>query len=194
MIEPTTAELTRRVERLERENRRWRRLAVLGLAGVAAAVAAGQTVPWATAKGVELPLPMPRKAPDVVEAQQFVLRDKSGVMRATLAISHEGAPVLVLLDENERTRAALAQSELLLSGGESGTGVKLFVNPDGRPALRLEQNGKLRAVLGTTVDGILAFGLYDRDGQGRALLNLEADGSPGLTLFSKSGKVTWSAR
>ncbi len=34
---------------------------------------------------------------------------------------------------------------------------------------------------------------YGQDGKGRALLDVGSDGSPGLTLFHKSGKVAWSA-
>jgi hypothetical protein len=191
MSDPATA-LVMRLDRLERAYRRWR-LATLALAGLAAAVLAGLGVPGAAARGTEPALAWPRRAADTVEAQQFVLRDKSGLPRAMLAMSGDGLPILVLLDEREQVRAVLSQNEVTLSG-ERDTSVRLFVNPDGRPALRMEKDGKLRAVLGMTSDGILAFGLYDREGKGRALLDVDAQGSPGFSLFDKSGRVTWTAR
>lgn len=82
---------------------------------------------------------------------------------------------------------------LFLSGDDGGSAVKLLVNPGGTPALRLEKDGRLRAVLGMTGDGTLALGFYGQDGKGRALLDVGVDGSPGLTLFTKTGKVAWSA-
>lgn len=193
MNDTMTATLAERLDRLERINRRWRRLALLAFAGLGGAVLAGLTVPGASARGVEPALPWPRQAAETVEAQQFVLRDKSGITRAMLAMSGDGLPLLVFLDPQERVRAVLGQQELSLSG-DRDTAVKLFVNPDGRPALRLEKDGKLRAVLGMTTEGILALGLYDRDGKGRALLDVDAHGSPGLSLFDKAGRLTWSAR
>lgn len=192
MNDAKLADLARRLERLETANRRWKRLGMLSLAGLATVLAMSQGVPRAVATAPEPPLPLPRKAADVVEAHQFVLRDKSGVIRATLAMSKDGEPVLMFLDPDERIRAVLAQSELHLSGANSSTAVKVIVNADGRPALRLEKDGKLRAVLGMTADGVLALGLYDQEGKGRALLDVSADGSPGLALFNQSGKVTWS--
>jgi hypothetical protein len=154
---------------------------------------AGITIPGASARGTEPPLPMPRQTADRIEAQQFVLRDKSGATRAMLTMSGDGMPVLALLDAADRVRAVFSQQELTLSGTQD-TSVRLFVNPDGRPALRLEKDGKLRAVLGMTTDGVLALGLYDRDGKGRALLDVDAQGAPGLSLFDRAGRITWSAR
>lgn len=191
-MERAPIDLEARVRRLEREARRWRRLAALGAVLALAAVLA-QGLPTAVARGVDPPAARPGLAPARVEAGEFVLRDPSGAARATLALAADGAPVLRFLDRAGAVRAVLAPTHLVLSGEEPGNAVKLLVNPGGTPALRLERDGRLRAVLGMAGDGTLALGFYGDDGGGRALLDVRADGAPGLTLFTKGGKVAWSA-
>jgi hypothetical protein len=187
-----TSDLEDRLNRLERENRRWKWLAAVGPA-VALVALLGQTLPSAGAIGHDSPGARPAPTSAVVEAQRFVLRDPSGTARATLAMGADGAPVFHFLDRDGAARAVLAPSHLVLSGQEPGSAVKLLVNRGGLPALRLEKDGRLRAVVGMAGDGTLALGFYGEDGQGRALLDVNAQGTPGLTLFDPGGKVTWSA-
>ena len=189
--EPADA-LQARVARLERDGARWRLAALAGPLAVAAVALAGQALPSAAAKGVDGSPVRPSVPPGVVEAQRFVLRDASGAARATLGTTDEGLPLLVFLDRDGEARAILGQTQLSLSD-ERGSAVKLLVNPGGTPALRLEKDRRLRAVLGMTSEGTLALGFYGQDGTGRALLDVGADGSPGLTLFAAGGKVAWSA-
>jgi len=184
--------LEARVSRLERENRRWR-LAAAAMAALALAWLAGQRLPSAVAKGIDLPALRAGLGSSVVEAQRFVLRDASGQPRASLAVSDDGMPLLMFLDKDGEARGVLGPKHLVLSSDDGSSAVRLLVNPGGTPAVRLEKDGRLRAVLGMTGDGTLALGFYGHDGKGGALLDVGADGSPGLTLFSRSGKVAWSA-
>jgi hypothetical protein len=183
--------LEARLSRLERDNRWWKLAAAMGGA-LALAALLGSTLPSAVAKGVEPAAPR-AAGPGVVEAQRFVLRDASGLPRASLAVSDDGVPLLIFLDRDGEPRGVLGPKHLLLASDDGGSAVKLLVNPGGTPALRLEKDGRLRAVLGMTGDGTLALGFYGQDGKGRALLDVGIDGSPGLTLFTKTGKVAWSA-
>jgi hypothetical protein len=183
--------LEARLSRLERDNRRWKLATVMGGA-LALAALLGSTLPSAVAKGFEPGAPR-FAGSGVVEAQRFVLRDASGHTRASLAVSDDGVPLLLFLDRHGEPRGGLGPKHLLLSSDDGESAVKLLMNPGGTPAVRLEKDGRLRAVLGMTGDGTLALGFYGQDGKGRALLDVGLDGSPGLTLFTKSGKVAWSA-
>jgi hypothetical protein len=186
-------DLDARVTRLECEVRRWRLAALVVPAALAAAALGGPALPTAGAKAVE---PAPGRLPvgsGEVVAERFVLRDAGGTTRALLGPGPEGEPTLILLDRFGVSRAVIGPSQLSLSGIDGGTAARLLVTPGGAPALRLEKDGRLRAVLGMTADGTLALGFYGQDGTGRALLDVGKDGPPGLTLFHRSGKVAWSA-
>jgi hypothetical protein len=188
-----THTLTVRVAILERELRRWRVVALAAPMVLATLVVGSGWLPAAGAKGLDAPPARPALVNGELSAERFVLRDGAGAVRATLALAPDGAPLLTFFDRDGLPRAALAPSQLSLSGEDTVTAAKLLVTPGGTPALRLEKDGRLRAVLGMATDGTLALGFYGQDGRGRALLDVGADGSPGLTLFSKSGKVAWSA-
>jgi hypothetical protein len=186
-------ELEVRLTRLERELRRWRLLAALGPLALGIATVAGLALPAVGARLPDTPGIRPGTAAEVVEAHRFVLRDPDGRARATLALADDGIPRLSFLDGDGEARSALGPRHLYLAGDDGVAAIKLFVNQGGTPALRLEQAGRLRAVLGMTTDGTLALGFYGQDGKGRALLDVGSDGAPGLTLFHASGKVVWSA-
>lgn len=189
----SSLEVDARLSRLERELRRWKLAATLGPVALVIVAVTGSALPLAGARGLEAPPPRPGAAPAVVEAQRFVLRDAAGAARLTLGLADDGTAMLTFLDRDGEPRAALGPRHLYLSGDDPATAVKLLVTPGGTPALRLEKDGRLRAVLGMATDGTLALGFYGQDGKGRALMDVAADGSPGLTLFHKSGKVAWSA-
>jgi len=70
MSEPTIETLARRLDRVERENRHMKQAGVVALAVIAAVVLMGQATPSKVAK--------------VIEAEKFVVRDKSGKVRAEL--------------------------------------------------------------------------------------------------------------
>lgn len=89
MTDLTLESLADRLARLERQNRRLAAAAVLLVAVLAAAVCMGQV-----------------RAPNVVEAESFVVRDAAGKARAALFLGEEG-PALALSDQNGKLRAAL---------------------------------------------------------------------------------------
>jgi len=80
-------ELARRIERLEQANRRWRLAALILLLGWLVLLLAG----------FDFAQPNLVKARSV-EAQNFVLRDADGQVRARMAIGHDG-PSLSFYDE-----------------------------------------------------------------------------------------------
>lgn len=83
------------------------------------------------------------------------------------------ANAFVLVDENGKTRAAVALSK-------TGSGFLLY-----------DENGKTRAVLAVDKDGP-GLALADEDGKSRATLAVVKDG-PGLVLYDKNGKAEWQA-
>jgi len=91
----TENELMQRVERLERENRRWKVTVLLLLLGCLVLLLAG----------FDYPQPFLVKARSV-EAQNFVLRDADGQVRARMAISEDG-PRLSFFDEHGDVITAL---------------------------------------------------------------------------------------
>lgn len=97
MNEPTRDTLTQRLDRLERQNWRLKQMAGLILVGIAALVLMGEALPKSR----------------TVEAEEFVLKDASGRVRAILGadrFSGEGEPQhgLFLYDASGRARARLA--------------------------------------------------------------------------------------
>jgi len=90
--------LGKRLSRLERENRWLKRIGGITLLGVAAVVLMGQAAP--------------RKVTKVIEAEEFILRDGTGKVRARLGSAADGSPGLELLDEKENARAVLGHSAL----------------------------------------------------------------------------------
>jgi len=70
MTDSSLDELTTRLERLERQGRRWRRTAFVVLLGAVGVVVMGQAPP--------------HRLPKSIEAEEFVLRDSRGQVRASL--------------------------------------------------------------------------------------------------------------
>ena len=88
---PELAAVVARLEKVERQNRRLKRVGVVVLALAVAGMVMGQAMPRAR----------------IVEAEEFVLRDAAGNVRAELVAFKDG-PALTLLDENGKSRATLA--------------------------------------------------------------------------------------
>ena len=135
MNEPKLDELVVRLDCLERENRRWQRIGALVLVGIAAVVLMGQA--------------KPRKVAQVIEAEKFVVRDKSGKVRAALQTSAKDEPSLDLYDKNGKNRAKLAILEV---GGPTPL---LFL---------LDRNEKFSLKL-AEVGGEGIMWLHDKDGR-----------------------------
>ncbi|HXP48238.1 MAG TPA: hypothetical protein VN810_13265 [Terriglobales bacterium] len=88
-------ELIQRVERLERGNRRWKLAALVLLLSCLVLLLAG----------FDYPQPFLVKARSV-EAQNFVLRDSDGQIRARMAISEDG-PRLSFFDQQGNVFSSL---------------------------------------------------------------------------------------
>ena len=110
MNEPTMETLARRLDKVERENQRLKRSGVVALAVIAAIVLMGQ----AASK-----LAPPGKPGKVVGAEQFIVHDARGGVRATLGTLPDGTVRLVLYD-----RGNPGETRVILSAG-----------PDSSPAL-----------------------------------------------------------
>jgi len=142
-----------RLERVERENRRLKKAGVAALALIAAVVLMGQATP--------------RKLPKVVEADEFLLRDGKGNVRAMLGF-REGAPLLSFYDEEQTLRIGLG------------------FTTDGLPTVTiLSKSGNIRSSLTVLANDTTALHLYDRAEKPRAVLAVEADGTPSFSLFGK---------
>jgi hypothetical protein len=189
MDERRLEEMAERLDRLEQANRamgracrRWR-LAAGGL------LLAGLVLGVAGAASTEL-------IPRTLEAQNFVLRDTAGRMRASLGFRADGTPGFALLDEHSRVRLAL---DLCAEGAPavnlySAAGrlqAAVAVRPDGSPALGFfDGQGQVRAALDLSHDETApGLSLYDGTGTMRAAMAIRPDQTPGLGLFDAQGNV-----
>ncbi len=110
MSEPTMETLARRLDRVERENGRLKRSGVVALAVIAVVMLMGQ----AASK-----LAPPGKPGKIVGAEQFIVHDARGGVRAVLGTLPDGTVRLVLYD-----RGNPGETRIILSAG-----------PDRSPAL-----------------------------------------------------------
>lgn len=120
--------LVRRLERLERQDRRIKRTGSLLFLGVATALLLGQSQCNSSKLDVS-------RASDIVEAQEFVLRDTSGKVRAKIGMTTGVGPELSLLDSTGKKRLSLSISDI---GG--GNGVLGFDDKDGHRRILLKEN------------------------------------------------------
>jgi hypothetical protein len=136
MTEPTLDALTTRLERLERERLRAKRTTLVVLLGGAALMLMGQAPP--------------HRMPKSLEAEEFVLRDSRGQVRASLATDQNAnATMLQIFGENGKPRTRLTVSadgtsslEVLDSGEH--VRVLLGVRDNGSPRLWLgNEAGKI---------------------------------------------------
>jgi len=135
MNESTMNNMEQRLDRLERENLRWRRIGFLVLVVIAAMVLMGQAKVSRVAK--------------VIEAEKFVVRDKSGKVRAALQTSAKDGPSLDLYDKNGKNRVQLAILEV---GGP--TPILFLLDRNEKFSLKLAEVGG---------EGIMW--LHDKDGR-----------------------------
>lgn len=112
-----------------------------------------------------------------VEAEEFVVRDSTGMRRAKLGMSVDGWVRLRLFDKS----------------GERC--VSLGVDPEGYARLRLyDQRGEPRAGLAVFPDSAgEGLVLNDQAGNPRMTFSLLDDGVPDLRILDAGGKVLWKA-
>ncbi len=118
MTEPTMETLAGRMDRVERENRRLKRSGVVALAVIAAIVLMGQ----AASK-----LAPPGKPGKVVGAEQFIVHDARGGVRAELGTLPNGTVRLVLYD-----RGNPGETRVILSAGPESSPALSFSDKTGK--------------------------------------------------------------
>jgi predicted RNase H-like HicB family nuclease len=167
-----------RIARLERQNTWLRRAATVFMLLVAAFFMMGQASP----KGRS------------IETDRLVLKDDSGVVRATLAVDHDGVG-LRLYDERGNPRVHVAQVEKLgpFISFSSRTGKNLVILRGGAsdlPGLHMfDTNGTERASLGlSATSGDIPTPGLTLDGLGSSATVLAIANLPMLTLTDAAGK------
>jgi len=161
--------LVERLEKVERQNRRMKFTGAVVLVLASATLLMGQAPPKRR----------------VVEAEEFVLRDESGVKRGALAVLPGGAAGLAISDRSGEPRASLT----VYQGGE--------------PVLTLsDKDGKSRASLVLLADGSPSFYLKDQGGKVRSAMGaisiqamqtgeITQRSESSIVLFNKDGKAVW---
>jgi len=208
MAEPTIETLARRLDRVERENRWLKRAGVVALAVMAASIAASVVMePFIADR--EAQKVHPRVRARVVEAEKFVVKDTTGKIRANLSTGDGGSVGIGLYDLDGKSRIALnvqadGGSGLHFSYG-NGARAALGVWPDGTPVLHFyDQEGKVRALLVVDAEDGATLRFSDGEENVRAVVGstsietthtgaVEQRPESSLVLFSKAGKVIWSA-
>jgi hypothetical protein len=159
--------MTIRTQELERENRRLRRIwmgtlvsvaLLLGLATALVIVAARNGLPGTVAK--------------VVEARQFLLRDRNGAIRGSWTAADDGS--MRFLMQAPGSKAGLSLS--VLEGGASGITVR-------------DSAGRSRAVLGLLPDQTVSLLFADENGTTRTVLSLVRGGASTLVFADRSGSA-----
>lgn len=149
--------LTHRLDRVERENRRWKFGTCLALAVGVLGVALGAK---------------PEKAPQIVEASGFVMRDAKGVKRVEI-----GAEGFYVNNEDGKRRISI------FSGKEGGTGIALFADDTYKKQVLLGIQDKL--------DGYCGLNVNDDKGAARVLVGLQG-GKTQLELHDETGKPVFA--
>ena len=138
----------------------------------------------------------------ILEAQEFRIVDKNGKIRGKFALLFDEYPALVMRHK----------------GGD--TGITLGIAPNGLPNLSFADERLVRVDFGfireTKSTKMLGIRLYDKNGKPRAVFCLDSDGipmailsdkkgmprlgcsvassdNPNITLWSKAGKMIWTA-
>ncbi len=167
---PTWADVVARLDCLEaknltlwRQNRRMKQLVVMTL------IFAGVVVFLARVESGHADDPKTKK---VIEANEFVVKDESGKTRAKLTTGS-----LILNNENGDKRLVLWGEEK-----RGGPGIVLFSSNDQKQQISI-----LR-----TAEGLLAFGINDKNGKTRVFLATRPDGKPALLLQDDNQKAFFS--
>ena len=162
MADLENLEILQRLENLEQQNFRYRLVGVGFAVVVLAAFLMGQSKP---------------NLASVVEAQSFVLRDKSGNLRGTFAVdSKTDASTLVLADQSGKIRA------------------EFKVANDGNAGIAFgDANGKPRLIVGLKDAGSPDMGFADRQGNLRMGIGLDPDELPAIVMYDEKRNIVWSA-
>jgi hypothetical protein len=111
------------------------------------------------------------RRPKVLEAEQFVVRDASGQIRAQLALQKDGTPQLSLYDSQGR-------DQLVLRG----------LNDDAA-TIYLCERGEVRATMSAMSNGSSSVSLIDKDRGTTTGMYVGPDKTTGLTLRNDKSEV-----
>ncbi|HET8577589.1 MAG TPA: hypothetical protein VFO18_10850 [Methylomirabilota bacterium] len=137
MIEPTLDQLMERLDRLERWNRRLGAMLVAALLGTVATLLMGQAPP--------------HRSPRTLEAEEFVLRDSRGQIRAMLGASQKPSGTgLQIYSEDGKPR-----TRLILSSDGTASLEFLDTSERVRVLLGVRENGAPRLWLGNEAGKIV---------------------------------------
>lgn len=157
--------LAAEVRRLRRSAWAWRAAGLLALA-------------WAAARPVGAVGPQGR-AGKAVEAERFVVRDRSGKVRAVLGAWDEP---LIVNGQIVQVRDGGAGLRVYSAKDADTPRVSLAANEDGTQRFMLDAGDGRNAFLGNLVDGS-ELSMSDATGGNRARLGLNQGGNPDLSLF-----------
>jgi hypothetical protein len=118
---PELQDIIERLERVERQNRRLKRAGAVGIVVAAAIVVIGPSAPTR----------------QLVEAQQFVLKDTNGVTRASWSVE-AGRARFSFSDPSRKPELLLdggLEPNLVLYAGKGHPGILLGMSPNGHPGL-----------------------------------------------------------
>jgi hypothetical protein len=180
----TETTLMNRLERLERSNRRLKSLTACGLLAVAVM---GQA----------------RPVPQSIEAQEFLVKDPGGTVRARLGTYTAGASLNLYHEAGRATlmvsgsRAQGAHLSLADATGKIKGLVLLNAETVGMYLSPVDATGPPRSprvVFEAQSSGTGGFAVYDRNGQTRALFGAIAeDGTSVGVVQDREGAVMWRA-
>jgi hypothetical protein len=144
-----------------------------------------------------------RATPVTVEAQEFVVKDPSGTVRARLGTSPGGASLNLLHDAGRASLVASPNKEQgthLAFADVTGKIKGLFVLNQEAVGLYLSPVDATgaprapRAVFEVHNGGQGGFAVYDRNGNARALVGAIAnDGTAVAVIQDRDGAITWKA-
>lgn len=107
----------------------------------------------------------------VVEAEQFVIKDHAGIVRASFGlVGRTEMPSLVLYDK------------------EGNANILLHLQEDGSPGLWLYNKDRIRTSLGVSGDRTL-LEIFDKKNHPRLVLGVSDKGEPGLEYYDPRGKL-----
>lgn len=106
-----------------------------------------------------------------IEAEQFVVKDSAGKVRARLGVREDGLPELVLLDRRGAVQVAL------------------HIYSDDAAALAFIDRDQTRVQLDSSGNGSASLRFADKSGQGRSTLFLSPDGTSGLNIEHNQASV-----
>lgn len=111
-----------------------------------------------------------------LEAENFVVRDRSGTVRAQMALNGDGVPQLSLFDRRGREQFAVRGAA------------------DDSASLCLYDHGQLRMSMATASGGAASLHLYDRNHDSATGLYMADDSTTGLTFRNGSQELHLSVQ